>query len=43
MKNKIILLIAISVFPFLSDGQTPYMFRDTNVAVFHGSVRLVNP
>jgi Secretion system C-terminal sorting domain/FG-GAP-like repeat len=43
MKGKIILLIAISVLPYLSNGQTPYMFRDTSVAVFHGSTRLVNP
>ena len=43
MKNKVILLIAISVFPFLSNGQTQYMFRDTSVAVFHGSARLANP
>ncbi|MBK7965486.1 MAG: hypothetical protein IPK10_09480 [Bacteroidetes bacterium] len=42
MNCKIILLLVV-VFPFFSDGQTPYMFRDTSVAVFHGSTRLTNP
>ena len=31
------------IFPFISNGQLPYMFRDTSIAVFHGSTRLQNP
>lgn len=43
MRNKTILLILFFVFPFFTNGQAPFMFRDTSVAVFHGSTRLANP
>lgn len=43
MKTKLLLVILISIFPSLSSGQAPYMFRDTSIAVFHGSSRLANP
>jgi hypothetical protein len=31
------------VFPFLTNGQLPYMFRDTSIVVMHGNKRLQNP
>jgi hypothetical protein len=43
MKNKLILLSAIFVLPFLAKGQAPYLFRDTSISVIHSGTRLVNP
>ena len=43
MKNIGKCIVFIMIFPFVSNGQLPYLFRDTSVAVFHGSSRLRNP
>lgn len=43
MKINFRWIILMVIIPFFSNGQLPYMFRDTSIAVFHGNTRLQNP